>query len=271
MRHTAIVVSFLLMFPLSSYPQWISVKWPDIPRTATGAPNLDAPVPKTFDGKPDLSGIWKFIPNADRIRNGQGRAGIRYNFPKIEVPVRPSARQLWDKRFEVDAGSGRPSERCLPHAVPDSLFFGMFKILQTTREVAVLEEEFNYYRQIHTDGRSHPVDPEPAWFGYSIGAWDGDTLVVHTKGFKIGSWLDYGWLDDSGIPYSPALQVTERFHRENFGRMHLDVTFDDPGVFTRAWGLSANFELVPDTELIEDVCENERDMRHNGKRAAAVE
>ena len=185
----------------------------------------------------------------------------------MDVPVQPQAKALWDRRLRVDLGAGRPSERCLPHTVPDALFFGPFKLVQTSKLTTILFEEFNYYRQIHTDGRTHPADPNPAWFGYSVGTWDGDTLVVDTRGFKIGGWLDYGWFDDTGIPYSGKLHIVERFRRVNFGTLHLDVTVEDPDVFLRAWSFGVNFNLRPDTELIEDICENERDFSggHQGK------
>ena len=119
-------------------------------------------------------------PQQRREDNG-GRGGLRQSLPPdLVVPVQPWAKALWDRRYDVDLGAGRPSERCLPHAVPDSLFFGAFKLVQTPRLTIILEEEFDYYRQIHTDGRKLPDDPNPAWFGYSVGAWDGGTLVVKT-------------------------------------------------------------------------------------------
>ena len=255
---------------MTGQAQWINVLLPDTPRTVSGEPDLAAPAPKTTDGKPDLSGIWRMI-TIDRPGNGGGRGGLRRRFAdEFEVPVQPWAKALWDTRYDVDLGAGRPSERCLPHTVPDSLFFGPFKLVQTPRLTIILEEEYTYYRQIHTDGRKHPNDPEPAWFGYSVASWEregeGDTFVVDTRGFKIGSWLDYGWLDDSGIPYSGALHTVERFRRVNFGRMHLDVTIEDPNTFTKPWTFPVDFALQPDTELIEDICENERDGSHNGLR-----
>jgi hypothetical protein len=257
----ASTVALLLALSVDGSAQWVKIRLPDTPRTASGAPDLNAPAPKAGDGKPDLSGIWQMIPRPQRPTevNG-GRGGLRQNLPPdFVVPVQPWAKTLWDHRYDVDLGAGRPSERCLPHTVPDSLFFGAFKVVQTPRVTLILEEEFDFYRQIHTDGRKQPVDPSPAWFGYSTGSWDDGTLVVDTRGFKIGGWLQYGWLDDSGIPYTEALHVTERFRRVNFGRMHLDATIEDASVFTRPWTFGVDFALQPDTELIENICENERD------------
>jgi len=133
-----------------------------------------------------------------------------------------------------------------------------FKIIQTPGETILLEEEFNQYRQIFTDGRAAPVDPNPAWFGYSIGRWEGDTFVVETTGFG-----DQSWLDNGGHPHTDALHLTERFRRRNFGSLELDVTVDDPKAYTKPWkSATVHFELLPDTELIEHLCENEKDAPH---------
>ncbi len=243
--------------------QWFHLRLPGTPRTASGAPDLNAPVPKAADGHPDLSGIWQWVPPPQQRPNGQGRGGLRHSLPRdFQVPLKPWAKALWDKRYNVDLGTGRPSERCLPHTVPDSLFFGPFKLVYTPRLTIILEEEFNFYRQIHTDGRKQPENPSPAWFGYSTGVWEGETLVVDSRGFKVDGRMNYGWLDDSGIPYTEALHTTERFRRINFGRMRLDATIEDPNVFTAPWSFSFDFALQPDTELIESICENEADAAH---------
>jgi len=252
----------LLALSLSSSAQWITLRLPDTPRLATGEPNLAAPAPKNYAGKSALSGIWQVII-PPRTAPGGGRAGLRIDLPKgYQIPMQPWAKALWDKRYDVDLGAGRPSERCLPHIGPDALFFELFKIIETPQETVILQEEFNFYRQIHTDGRKLPVNPNPAWLGFSVGTWEDDTFIVDSLGFKIPSWQEYGWFDNSGIPYSEALHTIEKFHRVNFGRMHLDVTVEDPAVFTRPWTYGFDFELQPDTELIEDICENERDSPH---------
>jgi hypothetical protein len=102
------------------------------------------------------------------------------------------------------------------------------------------------------------VDPNPAWFGYSIGKWEGDTFVVETTGFS-----DQSWLDNGGHPHTDALHLTERFRRRNFGSLELEVTVDDPKAYTKPWkSVTVHFELLPDTELIEHLCENEKDAPH---------
>lgn len=111
------------------------------------------------------------------------------------------------------------------------------------------------YRQIHTDGRPLPVDPNPTWYGYSVGRWEGETFVVDTAGFKEGTWLD-----NQGHPHTDALRTTERFRRINFGSMALDVTIDDPKAYSRPWtSVTIPLFLQPDTELLEHLCENNRD------------
>jgi hypothetical protein len=228
--------------------QWLSVPVPGTPRTADGKPNLNAPTPKTTDGKLDLSGIWR----ADTMRYNENLLP-----PGTQAPMLPWAAELYKHRVDTH-GYDRPMTFCMPHGVPDAMTVAglPFKILQMPGETVLLFEEFHKYRQIHTDGRKLPVDPDPAWYGYSIGRWEGDTFVVETSGFKEGSWLD-----NSGHPHTEALHTTERFRRINFGRMDLQVTIDDAKAYTRPWTSDTlHFLLQPDTELLEHLCENNRDL-----------
>jgi hypothetical protein len=128
------------------------------------------------------------------------------------------------------------------------------KLVQTPAVTIVLLEEFNNWRQIHTDGRRLPEDPDPSRFGYSVGRWDGNVFVVTTTGFS-----DRTWLDGGGTPHSERLRLTERFRRRDFGHMEIEFTFDDPKAFTRPWSTVVTFQLLPDTELLEHHCENEKD------------
>ena len=230
--------------------QWLSVPVPGTPRTADGKPILTAPTPHAADGKPDLSGIWR----ADTMRYNENLLPVG-----TEAPMLPWAAELYKHRVDT-LGFERPMTRCMPHGVPDAMTVAglPFKILQTPGVTVVLFEEFHKYRQIHTDGRKLPVDPDPAWYGYSIGRWEGDTFVVETAGFKEGSWLD-----NNGHPHTEALRTTERFRRTNFGRMDLTVTIDDPKAYTRTWTSDTiHFLLQPDTELLEHLCENNRDLEN---------
>jgi len=228
--------------------QWFSIPLPGTPRTPDGKPNLNAAVPHAADGKPDLSGIW----HADSGVWNENLAPEGTNAPML-----PAAAEVYKHRVET-FGWNRPMTYCMPHGVPDAMTVpGLpFKILQMPNVTVLLFEEFHMYRQIPTDGRKLPVDPEPAWYGYSIGRWEGDTFVAETAGFREGSWLD-----NSGHPHSDALRTTERFHRVNFGHMELDVTIDDPKTYTRSWNSAKmKFTLQPDTELLEHFCENNRDL-----------
>src|SRR5438094_351049 len=175
--------------------QWANIPLPNTPRTPDGKPNISAPAPKTPDGRPDLSGIW--------------RVG--------EAPFQPWAAALYKERADA-LGKGRPSERCIPHGIPDGMLVrnSPFKIVQTPGVVVILYEEFNHYRQIFTDGRGFPPETNPSWFGYSIGKWEGDTFVAETVGFN-----DKSWFDDPGHPHIDALRLTKRFRRLKFGRMEI--------------------------------------------------
>jgi hypothetical protein len=230
--------------------QWLNLPLAGTPRNADGQPNLTAPAPKTSDGKPDLSGIW-------RAADGRLLGNLAANEPG-GAPFQPWAAALYKERQD-NLAKDRPSGRCLPHGVPDAMMVrsGPFKIAQTPGVVFILYEEFNHYRQVFTDGRGLPKITNPAWFGYSVGKWEGDMFVVDTIGFN-----DQSWLDDPGHPHTEALRVTEKFTRRDFGHLEIQITIDDPKAYTRPWTVNARFDLVPDAELIENICENERDTPH---------
>jgi hypothetical protein len=200
------------------------------------------------DGKPDLSGIWASADN--KYLQNLAADGI-------EVPFQPWAEKLYKERSE-NLGKGRPSERCLTHGVTDFDALGInWKIIQTPGMIAVLYEAYNHYRQIFLDGRPLPKPTQPAYLGYSVGRWEGETLVVETTGFN-----DVGWLDDGGHPQTEALHVTERFRRRDFGHMDLQLTIDDPKAYTKPWGPTLRLNFQPDDELMESICENEKDVPH---------
>jgi len=232
--------------------QWLDIKLPGTPRLADGKANLRAPAPKTADGKPDLSGVW-------RAAEGKWLASLAVD--EGQPPLQPWAATLYKERVAND-GKDRPSGRCLPHAVPDNMMVrsAPFKIIQTAGVVVLLFEEMNNFRQVFTDGRSLPTVREPTWLGYSVGKWEGDTLVVETAGFN-----DRSWLDNPGLPHTEAMRVTERFTRRDFGRLDIKITIDDPKAYTRPWSANAVFDLTPDTELLESICENEKDYEHTIK------
>jgi len=236
--------------------QWINHPNPATPRTPDGKPNLTAPAPRK-DGKPDLAGIWR-IARPRTIPPTEGSyASLQYWMAKGEtISMQPWAETLFKQRL-ASFGAGRPSERCLPHAIPDAMIVGNFKIVQDPGLFLILYEEFARFRQIFTDARGFPREMSPAWFGYSIGRWDGDVLVVDSRGFN-----DLSWLDDAGHPHTEAMHTVERFRRRDFGHMEIELTVDDPKAYTKPWTLTMQFQIMPDTELIEDVCENEKDAQH---------
>lgn len=248
-RVTTAIFVVTVMAAAPGAAQWIHVQLPDTPRTPDGQANLSASAPKTPDGKPDLSGIW-------RAAEGKYLQNIAEDVG--EAPFQPWAATLYKQRVESLA-KGRPTERCLPHGIPDAMMVrsGPWKIVQTPRVTLILFEEMNHYRQVFTDGRGFPKDPNPAWFGYSIGKWEGDTFVVDTTGFN-----DQTWLDDPGHPHTEALHAIERFRRRDFGHLEIDITIDDAKAYTKPWTVTARFDLLPDTELIENVCDNEKDAQH---------
>jgi hypothetical protein len=242
----------------SASAQWITVKVPRTPRTADGKPNLAAPMPRTPEGKPDLSGIWRRV-DPTKHDNDDGNFNVLDWMPDgARIQMKPEAAALYQRRRDVLKGGGRPSQECLPHSIPDSMLPPViFKIIQIPDETVLLFEEFNHFRQIFTDGRALPVEPQPAWWGYSVGRWDGNTFVVTTAGFN-----DRSWLDDTGHPHSEALKTTERFRRIDFGHMEMQVTIEDAQTYLAPFTMTVRFELQPDTELLENICENEKDSEH---------
>jgi hypothetical protein len=250
-------IALALVFNSEAGAQWLHHRTPGTPRLADGSPNLSAAAPRTPEGKPDLSGIWDVVGDAAMPPDGRIRSKYLYDLAADlpgGAPLQPWAKALYDER-RANLGVGGPSERCLPHGIPNAMLTRTlpFKIAQMPALTIILFEEFNNWRQIFTDARALPEDPQPAWLGYSIGQWEDDTFIVETAGFN-----DRSWLDASGMPHSEALHTTERFRRIDFGHLELRVTLDDSRAFTRPWSVTLKFNLQPDTELLEHHCENEK-------------
>ena len=232
--------------PLSA--QWLHHPTPGIPRTPDGKLNLSAPAPKTPDGKPDLSGIW--AGTDDKYFRDLGADGV-------QIPMLPWAEKLYQERKE-NLQKGHPSERCLGHGVTDyDTQVSLRRVIQTPAMIAFLFEGYNHYRQIFLDGRPLPAPTQPSYLGYSIGRWEGDTLVVDTNGLN-----DQGWLDMNGHPQTETTHITERFRRRDFGHIDLQLTVEDPAAYTKPWSANVHWGYVPDEELIESICENEKDFVH---------
>lgn len=245
---SAVALSIVLALPLTA--QWLDYPTPGIPRTADGKPNLSAPAPRLADGKPDLSGYWR-IKQASSGETDKAMHTIKA----------VSWAEALSKKRQEDLSREDMGVLCLPfgpraNIAPD-------KIIQTPKMVVMLFEDLTY-RQVFLDGRPLPKDPNPSWMGYSIGRWDGDTLVVESNGYNDRTWLDF-----EGHPHSEELRVTERWRRPDFGHLELERTLVDPKALTAPWVIPIKLELYADSEMLEYVCaENERDHNHLVGKAA---
>jgi hypothetical protein len=274
-RNTVCSIAALIVLTPVLSAQWPSYPTPGVPKGPDGKPNLTGPAPKAADGKPDLSGIWQNNrPPAGQ--RGQGANATPAPPPpqppgtpplatfrdvgagfKEGLPLQPWASELVKKR-RADNSKDNPDAHCLPmgnmqfhtHVQPR-------KIVQTPGVLYIIYEANSGLRQIFTDGRPlPPKDADPWWYGYSVGKWEGDTLVVETTGFR-----DDGWLDIIGNPLTDAGKMIERFRRPNFGSLEIDVTIDDPKAYTKPFTVRVNQRIMLDTELIEFICED-RDATH---------
>lgn len=233
--------------------QWLNYPTPGTPRLQNGRADLSAPMPRTADGKPDLTGVWR----------GAGPI-YRFNIAQDlkDEDVQPWAQELFLKRVR-DSRKDSPLAHCLPVSIPFHNFFDLTRIVQTpTLTLIIYESPNSPHRTVFTDGRDLPKDANPTWLGYSVGRWEGDTFVVTSAGFN-----DQGWLDSAGHPQTESLRLTERLRRRDFGHMDFEMTIDDPTVFVRPFTMRATRLLAPDTDLLEDVCENEIDTKHMSNAA----
>jgi len=254
----------LAFFPGILWAQWPAYKTPGVPRTANGQIDLTAPVPRTSDDRPDFSGIWDrgMPPGAPPPAapgggfGGPVAPGPRpfQNLPSMfpdGLPMLPWAADLRKQRL-ADNSKDHPDAHCLPlHPVQLHFHPQPRKIVQTRDLVLIIYEANGGLRQIFTDGRPLPPDDvQPFWYGYSTGKWEGDTLVVESS-----NYLEPGWLDEEGTPITSAGRVTERIRRLNYGTLEVQITVNDPKTFTKPWTVTLTQRLMPDTELIEFICQ----------------
>jgi hypothetical protein len=276
MRNQSTVIGIMLVAAVTcAHAQWLNYPDARIPRTKDGKPNLTAPVPR-LNGKPDVSGLWQAERTPEREYDsvlGNGFTAVQVDTHDItkyvlnvfwgmkpeDEPLRPEAVSIVKHRRESPLEY--PHTQCLPGGIPLALLVFTFKIIQMPQEIVMLSESADPPRQIHTDGRPLPKDPDPTWMGYSVGRWEGDTLVVDTVGLN-----DRAWLDAFGHPRSESMHITERYRRHDFGHMDLEITFNDSKYYTRPFTIKTALRLIPDSDLLEYVCnENERDRPHLGK------
>ena len=264
----------MMMAPYAGEGQWLHQRDPATPRTAGGKPDLSKPAPRA-NGRPDLSGVWQAegspIPDLMRLlpgaANGLGEdipskyfISVLADFNPGTEPLRSTVSRPPDaiRNFRNDD----PGFKCLPRGMPLlDLQPAPFKIVQTPRVLMMLYETDTTFRQIFTDGRTLPQDRQPTWMGYSVGHWEGESLIVDTVGLN-----DRGWLDASGHTHTDSLRINERFTRRDFGHIDVRMTLDDPKTFTRPITFQFRLGLLPDTDLIENYCsENETDLAHVGR------
>ena len=273
MRARILLVSLLLLTPSFLAAQWPVYRVAGVPRSADGRPNLDASAPRTSDGKPDLSGIWQNFRRPGDAPVRSVNAAFFDDLPptlinefrdigarmKDGLPFQPWAAALRKERMARNS-MDNPDAHCLPlglmqlhtHVEPR-------RIVQTPSLIVMIYEANYGLRQIYMDGRPAPNnDPQPWWYGYSRGRWDGDTLVVETTNFRDG-----GWLDINGSPLTDAAKMTERFRRPSYGYLDIEITVDDSKAYTRPWTVSLRQRIMVDTEMMEFICnENEKSSLH---------
>jgi len=281
--------------PGALFAQWPDYPTPGVPKGPDGKPDLTGPVPRTADGHPDLSGMWDLArpprpapkdgsipgqlplsppaaapgtpppaPPAGGIGLGPRPPGVSQFFDigstlKDGLPMTPWAKEIRAQR-KGENNKDNPDAHCLPlglmqlHLHPQPR-----KIIQTPKLIVILYEAQGGVRQIFMDGRPLPKDdPQPWWYGYSIGHWDGDTLVVETTGFR-----DDVWLDVEGSPLTNTGKMTERFRRVNYGNLEIEVTVEDPKAYTKPWTVMIKQRVMLNTDLIEFICnENEKSDAH---------
>ena len=268
-----------LGWPADASAQWPEVADPATPRDADGDVLMDASPPRMPDGTPDLSGLWQRASSGPPPEGGRGGGGL-IDAPTDPVPLDPDgppiaaffeaganmedglpytpwARELRDRRAELNARDN-PDAHCLPmgflqfHQQPQP------RMILQTEKMILIEYEANYgVRHIYLDGRELPPqgEPQPWWYGYSVGHWDGDDLIVETNNLRGAEDSEFdGWLDVNGSPYTREAKITERFRRPTYGHLQIDFTIDDPKAYTRPWTVRVDQRLLPDQELIEFVC-----------------
>src|SRR5436190_5342911 len=219
----------LVLSATSAGAQWLTTKTPGLPRKADGKVNLAAPAPRTADGKPDLTGIWA-------ASGGQGELNGLETLRVDPADMKPWAIDLQRERSH-DFFKSRPDFMCRPSGMEAEAFEREKRFLQTPSMIAVLYAN-QTYRQIFLDGRQLETDPAPMWQGFSVGRFEGDTLVVESNGFN-----DSTWLNNVGLPHSEKLRVTERYRRPSLGRLEVQVTFTDPDAYNKPLSYSSRMRL----------------------------
>ena len=261
------VLAASMATPALVFGQWFKYPMEGVPRNADGSLNRNAPTPRLADGHPDFSGLWHaadpnrcrgrggaFIQCGNEIGGSPLGGNLGRNLPGGQLPYQPWAAKLTQER-RADDSRDDPHVRCLPDNPPRAWTLPhLTKAIHSSKHLALLYEVNAMYRQIFIDGRPFPQDMNPTWNGYSVGHWEGDTLVVETRGFRDGLWIDTG-----GSPMSDAATMTERFRRPTYGTLEIELTIDDPKTYTRPFTVNLVQNIELDTELVDEFClENEK-------------
>jgi len=286
MRRLLLTFAVCVCVSTGAAAQWLNYKTPGVPRTPDGKPKLDAPAPRALDGHPDLTGVWmherQSVAEIRQIFGPSIDERVKVDAPGMEIgtqhkyafnilldfkpegsPMRPETATLFEQR----RANPRPQDDCDPTTLPfgfplQGLLSEPIKIVQAPRVTMVLYEAGANFRQIYADGRQLPAEFNlPAYLGYSVGRWDGGTFVVESAGFN-----DKTTLDAMGHPHSDQLRITERFRRRDFGHLDVEMTFDDPKMYTRPFTIRVPHDLLADQDIFEMYPENEKDCAHIGKR-----
>jgi hypothetical protein len=228
--------------------------------------DLSAAAPRLADGKPDLSGIWtsdeaatrpNVTPNPRDASASRQMINIGVDLPG-GLPYQPWLAALVKQRWSNQAKDD-PHVRCFPDNFLRS--YGtphLQKFVHSPKLLIVLNEWNAGYRQIFTDARALPEDPNPSWQGFSSAKWSGDTLVIDTIGIRDDTWIDW-----NGSVVTEAAKVREQIRRPDFGHLEIQVTVDDPKAYTKPWTITIKQRIVVDSELIDEIClENEHDLKH---------
>jgi hypothetical protein len=274
----ALLTLALCLGAVAVHAQWVNYPAPGMPRGKDGKVLLNAPAPRAKDGKPDLSGVWHVqptglaemkrlfgddvdaldVPGMEAHTISKYGISVLLDFKPEDSPLRKDVADRIARDNKHESGLDNLA-RCLPGSIPLSTMLSEFtKIVQTPGLTLVMHELDNATRQIYTDGRPLPADPNPSWLGYSTGRWDRDTLIVETIGFNGKAPLDI-----AGNPRSEQMRITERYRRRDMGHLDVDITFNDPVAYSRPFTIKVTHELQPDTDVLEYFCnENEKDRIH---------
>jgi hypothetical protein len=279
LRRLAVTILMILLAGASGSlsAQWFKYPSPRAPRTASGEVDLSAVTPRLPNGRPDLSGVWmtgepacvirgvltlnelvKLLPPSRRCPPTTATFSRQAVNMGIDIPgglpYQPWLAALVDQRT-ANQSVDDPHIRCLPDLFVRAYGLPHFlKFVQTPDLLLMLNEYNGVYRQVFTDGRPLPQDPNPSWQGYSTATWSGDTLVIDTIGFRDDLWIDW-----AGSMITSAAKLRERIRRPDFGHLEIEVTVDDPKAYTKPWTVTLRQQFAPDTELIDEICaEGER-------------